>query len=104
MDIDFGAVEGGLAGLIVIITTVAKWVHRQSMKQVEAQEKQLSEFKEDIATRDEKQDRAAKETKDMLNMRIDRVKDDQRRFAEKTDESVKEIDLKLARILTILDK
>lgn len=124
--LDVGLAEGGLLTAGTIVTGIAKYIHYRMKEQMSAQSKVLDEmktkydekitdFKKQMDDKDEAQDSLAKEhkqamekvvedNKKMLNKRIDNVKDEHRKYVEKTDETLKEMNGNIIKILTILDK
>jgi hypothetical protein len=85
MDVDFGAVEGGLTGALVVITTIAKWVQakmaeqiedlkEQLIKQNEEQDDHLDEYKLKVDKKFRKlKKRRRKEEKRALEIKIDKL-------------------------------
>jgi predicted PurR-regulated permease PerM len=73
-----------LGVLLTVVSGIFKYVHSRLIS--------------DINDLKDQQD----EDKKMLNGRIDRVKEDHKKYVEKQDERLRNIDLKLERILTIL--
>ena len=72
--------------LLVVLGGAFKYVHNRIIKDID-------DMKDDMA-----------DQKKMLNKRIDTVKDDLKKYVEKTDTRLGSIDVNIGEILTILKK
>ena len=86
MEVNFGLMESIFAGVGTTFAGIVKYVHSQMVKQMDALRGEL------------------KETETMLNGRIDRAKTDHKDHTEKSNEQFNSINLKLERILTLMEK
>jgi hypothetical protein len=72
--IDFGAVEGGLTGALVVITTIAKWVQAKMAEQIE-------DLKEQLIKQNEEQDDHLDEYKLKVDKKFRKLKKRRRKQA-----------------------
>lgn len=86
MEIDFGLIESIFAGTGTAFAGIVKYVHGQMVKKIDDLQKQLAKSEK------------------MLNGRIDRVKTEHKEHAEKSNEQFNQINIKLERILTLMER
>ncbi len=86
MEFDFGLIESIFTGAIATFAGIVKYIHSQMVKQMDALRDEL------------------KESENMLNGRIDRAKNEHKDHADKTNQTINEINIKLERILTLMEK
>jgi hypothetical protein len=91
MDLDFGAVEGGLTGALVVITTIAKWVQAKMAEQIE-------DLKEQLIKQNEEQDDHLDEYKLKVDKKFRKLKKRRRKQARR------ELELKVDKLLTLVEE
>jgi hypothetical protein len=89
--IDFGAVEGGLTGALVVITTIAKWVQAKMAEQIE-------DLKEQLIKQNEEQDDHLDEYKLKVDKKFRKLKKRRRKQARR------ELELKVDKLLTLVEE